>query len=635
MKNNLKKGFTLVELVIVIAVIAILSAVLIPTFSNLVQKANVSADTQLVKNLNTALSLSGKTEKHKTMYEALQAADECGYNVAKINATATNNEVLWDSQNDVFCYLNDGKIEYIPDFDKNQVGSNEYYKLWKISSSIDSNSPYSTYLYNFTGTTVNTTKGVDCGDCTGITAVNYTNTGSAQDVIIRTKGDDCVLTVNAPLDNVSFYGYAKDVNVTAIKNESLHIYGVAAGLVVTSGHVEIEDTGVVFTLKEIETAGSVTNNGYIGEKASTVTTQVAGKEVGGEYDIKTIAQFESFRDAVNGGYSFYGLTVNLLANITLKDGWSPIGEGARKSKGETSIANAWVNNGAGYAFAGTFNGNGYTISNLNTKGFAPSSKRLSIDDGTNIYSYGLFGVTASGACIKNLTLDKVAINTQDYTSANGDCVGAVVGFSCGSLTIENVNVYGTIIGTEAVAGIVGRAYLQETSVITSVTEADVVDGRAVLSAPVNVSIKKCNVNADIKTIGSYHCAGIIGYTAESKFDIGSIKAIFALNISIEECSVTGSIYSDARGASDAAGIVCLASNTLTLKNNKVENCSIGSKEFVGIFIASFGDTTNTTAKNNTTFTGTNTFTGISLKVNDVAVGGNAPQAGEIYTTPAN
>lgn len=43
MKNrSTKKGFTLVELVIVIAVIAILSAVLIPTFSNVIGNANKS-----------------------------------------------------------------------------------------------------------------------------------------------------------------------------------------------------------------------------------------------------------------------------------------------------------------------------------------------------------------------------------------------------------------------------------------------------------------------------------------------------------------------------------------------------------------------------------------------------------------
>lgn len=39
-KTNSKKGFTLVELVIVIAVIAILSAILVPTFSSVIGSAN-------------------------------------------------------------------------------------------------------------------------------------------------------------------------------------------------------------------------------------------------------------------------------------------------------------------------------------------------------------------------------------------------------------------------------------------------------------------------------------------------------------------------------------------------------------------------------------------------------------------
>ncbi len=48
MKNN-KKGFTIVELVIVIAVIAILAAVLIPTFSNVIDNAHKSSDLQAAK----------------------------------------------------------------------------------------------------------------------------------------------------------------------------------------------------------------------------------------------------------------------------------------------------------------------------------------------------------------------------------------------------------------------------------------------------------------------------------------------------------------------------------------------------------------------------------------------------------
>ena len=43
MKKMNRKGFTIVELVIVIAVIAILAGVLIPTFSGIVQKAQDSA----------------------------------------------------------------------------------------------------------------------------------------------------------------------------------------------------------------------------------------------------------------------------------------------------------------------------------------------------------------------------------------------------------------------------------------------------------------------------------------------------------------------------------------------------------------------------------------------------------------
>ncbi len=49
MKNTKKKGFTIVELVIVIAVIAVLAAVLIPTFTGVVKSANVSAAMQTAR----------------------------------------------------------------------------------------------------------------------------------------------------------------------------------------------------------------------------------------------------------------------------------------------------------------------------------------------------------------------------------------------------------------------------------------------------------------------------------------------------------------------------------------------------------------------------------------------------------
>ena len=53
MKKMNRKGFTIVELVIVIAVIAILAGVLIPTFSGIVTKAQDSKALQEARNIYT------------------------------------------------------------------------------------------------------------------------------------------------------------------------------------------------------------------------------------------------------------------------------------------------------------------------------------------------------------------------------------------------------------------------------------------------------------------------------------------------------------------------------------------------------------------------------------------------------
>lgn len=59
MKKLNKKGFTIVELVIVITVIAILSAVMIPTFTGIVRKSKISAAEQEAANaLHGVISLS-------------------------------------------------------------------------------------------------------------------------------------------------------------------------------------------------------------------------------------------------------------------------------------------------------------------------------------------------------------------------------------------------------------------------------------------------------------------------------------------------------------------------------------------------------------------------------------------------
>ena len=222
MRKTNKRGFTIVELVIVIAVIAILAAVLIPTFSNLVKKANVTSDTQLIRNLNTALAVDN--QEHPTMQSALDAAALAGYDVERINASATGNEILWDSKNDLFCYLTASGIDYIPESNMtDNKRPTEKVAYWRITddASLAVSGPYSVY---YTGDApadgkVTTSVGFDAGTKTGITEVTYTS-NAGQDVIIRTNGG--ALTVSASTDDVKHYGWVENLTITAVRSD--HCY---------------------------------------------------------------------------------------------------------------------------------------------------------------------------------------------------------------------------------------------------------------------------------------------------------------------------------------------------------------------------------------------------------------------------
>ena len=96
MKRNNKKGFTVVELVIVIAVIAILAAVLIPTFASLIQKANTSADIQGCRQMNEYLAVNEITDG-KTIDSAIKALAEGGMSAKNYKPLSTGCYYFWDS----------------------------------------------------------------------------------------------------------------------------------------------------------------------------------------------------------------------------------------------------------------------------------------------------------------------------------------------------------------------------------------------------------------------------------------------------------------------------------------------------------------------------------------------------------
>ena len=80
MKMN-KKGFTIVELVIVIAVIAILAGVMIPTFGNVIESANESSAQQQAKNVHTSLVAADANLINEVVYITVEKGDGYTYKV--------------------------------------------------------------------------------------------------------------------------------------------------------------------------------------------------------------------------------------------------------------------------------------------------------------------------------------------------------------------------------------------------------------------------------------------------------------------------------------------------------------------------------------------------------------------------
>ena len=106
MKRSTKKGFTIVELVIVIAIIAILAAVLIPTFASLIQKANTSADIQAVREMNTFLATNEVTGG-KDITDVYAALAEGGMTAKDYHPLVSGRYFFWDKTLNRVLYTDD------------------------------------------------------------------------------------------------------------------------------------------------------------------------------------------------------------------------------------------------------------------------------------------------------------------------------------------------------------------------------------------------------------------------------------------------------------------------------------------------------------------------------------------------
>lgn len=103
-KENIKKGFTLAELLIVVAIIAVLVAISIPIFSSQLEKSRRAVDMANARNIIGALSTSmndGSIEFGSSTYEgkptcAVVVVGEDSMKVFVSGSTKINGEI-WDT----------------------------------------------------------------------------------------------------------------------------------------------------------------------------------------------------------------------------------------------------------------------------------------------------------------------------------------------------------------------------------------------------------------------------------------------------------------------------------------------------------------------------------------------------------
>ena len=352
MKNK-RRGFTIVELVIVIAVIGILSAILIPTFIGLTNRANEASNVSFVKSLNTKLAINdamADTDPHKvkltTYGDVVDFSAENGFDVRKLTPV-DDNELLYDMENNRFVIgkVNGDNIDIV--FKSDAKVTDKAHNLWYICKDgnlLADEAPVSTLLPKFAAApaarpyidqgcsvyladaafkgAIKVKSGFDAGDNNSLSEVKYDRqTGAAQEVILNLKSGTVNVTTN--LDTVTVYGSHSTVYSDA-NNGTITIKSNAEAYVeLTFGNIKFENKATenavviaegvtdtsAFTVTAV--AGAAVPTFYVPDDAPAAVKEAAA-EMGGttveelqpadaRQTVKTFEELSAIVDEVNAG----------------------------------------------------------------------------------------------------------------------------------------------------------------------------------------------------------------------------------------------------------------------------------------------------------------------------------------------
>ena len=287
--SKLFKGFTLVELLIVIAIIAILSTIAVIGYTQFIKEAAVSADTLLANQINTHLS-------SERVYRKIDNDNS----IAKIVQSNIDSEVTIETQSydmDIYYNTTSQRFEVLSDSESESFKNLQYY-LNLITFTIDE-----TYFETFF-------KSVSTFENTKQDIVAYVENGSLYINIYKNEHQDTKI----PTVDLSKIIYASNVSKEKLEVKFESDIGLKGTELIlsTPGKYEIK-----YSCQNLQyTMDVYVNNIYWSKNASVNIDKVKHE----------ITQIDKYKIKIDISNTIYGVLIKDYLNNTFSENFTTISE---------------------------------------------------------------------------------------------------------------------------------------------------------------------------------------------------------------------------------------------------------------------------------------------------------------------
>ncbi len=499
-----KKGFTLVELVIVIAVIAILAGVMIGTFASVVKKAKESAKMQEMANQKQQQMIDDIDAKLKD--DAWLGWEDFETKLAEAVSKAMSGKVVdADKSKEVKAAVEEAVsaafAKYASSLGTGKTGLTEEQVKYIVESALAKNS--------YTGVTEAQVKAIVNNAVSGTSTLTKAQVNTIVSQIVNAASDESKLTLSQI--NIAIQDLIKKVEGTKTLTDE-DITAAVTKAMKDFGSSTLTTADIEALLSKYVSNGMVKGD-YTWYNANATTMTIKGE--------KAADQLVALSTMAKGGTSFAGKTIELPETETgktidlTKVDFDPIVDFDGTLKGVKDKTTVTVDVDPVWNTAEGRNGK--TMMNYFQTGNSWYKDAV---------AYGLVASLKEGGVVEGLTVELNV--TMDNPGNQYTYFGGIVGFLDGG-TIRDCKVTGKIEGYNRIGGVVGYAKagtIERVDVDVTINakrindtknkngfifdDYSVAGGLIGYASAGDVKITTCNVKADLTITGKTLKGAIVG-----------------------------------------------------------------------------------------------------------------------------